>query len=132
MACRARAVRTRRVLGAAGSGGHRYLASTDAPYRITLLLSQDSPLAERAQCHTVGLPAESVPSSSPLVRAIEALGTIEPSGPFERALARLLIAAYKRRLRAIVKVVPTWVSEEIPSASERIGDDRAVLGMSKN
>ena len=36
-----------------------------------------------------------------LVRAIEALGTIEPTGPFERALARLLIAAYKRRLRAI-------------------------------
>jgi hypothetical protein len=41
-----------------------------------------------------------------LVRAIEALGTIEPTGPFERALARLLMAAYKRRLRAIVKVVP--------------------------
>jgi hypothetical protein len=32
-----------------------------------------------------------------LVRAIEALGTIEPSGPFERPLARLLMAAYKRR-----------------------------------
>jgi hypothetical protein len=67
-----------------------------------------------------------------LVRAIEALGTIEPTGPFERALARLLMAAYKRRLRAIVKVVPTWVSEEILSASEHIGDDRAVLWMSEN
>jgi hypothetical protein len=54
-----------------------------------------------------------------LVRAIEALGTIQPTGPFERALARLLMAAYKRRLRAIVKVVPTWVSEEILSAGER-------------
>jgi hypothetical protein len=53
-----------------------------------------------------------------LVRAIEALGTIQPSGPFERALARLLMAAYKRRLRAIVKVVPTWVSEEMLSPSE--------------
>jgi hypothetical protein len=31
-----------------------------------------------------------------LVRAIEALGTIQPTGPFERALARLLMAAYKR------------------------------------
>jgi hypothetical protein len=31
-----------------------------------------------------------------LVRAIEALSTIQPSGPFERALARLLMAAYKR------------------------------------
>jgi hypothetical protein len=56
-----------------------------------------------------------------LVRAIEALGIIEPTGPFERALARLLIAAYKRRLRAIVRVVPTWVSEEIraPVSAER-------------
>jgi len=41
-----------------------------------------------------------------LVRAIEALGTIEPTGPFERALARLLMAAYRRGLRAIVKVAP--------------------------
>ena len=41
-----------------------------------------------------------------LVRAIEALGTIGPSGPFERALARLLMAAYKRRVWAFVKVVP--------------------------
>jgi hypothetical protein len=39
-----------------------------------------------------------------LVRAIEALGTIQPSGPFERALVRLLTAAYKRRLRGIVKL----------------------------
>jgi hypothetical protein len=42
-----------------------------------------------------------------LVRAIEAMDTIEPSGPLERALALLRMAAYKRRLRAIVKVVPT-------------------------
>jgi hypothetical protein len=34
-----------------------------------------------------------------LVRALEALGTVQPSGPFERALARPLMAAYKRRLR---------------------------------
>jgi hypothetical protein len=37
-----------------------------------------------------------------LVRAIEALGTIQPSGPFQRALARLLTAAYKQRLRITV------------------------------
>jgi len=67
-----------------------------------------------------------------LVRAIEALGTIEPTGPFERALAELLMAAYKRRLRVIVKVAPAWVSGEILSASERIGDKRAVLWMSEN
>jgi hypothetical protein len=42
-----------------------------------------------------------------LARAVEALGTIDPGGPFERALARLLMVAYKRRLRSIVKVVPT-------------------------
>jgi hypothetical protein len=41
-----------------------------------------------------------------LVRAIEPLGTIQPTGPFERALARPPMAAYKRRLREIVKVRP--------------------------
>ncbi len=41
-----------------------------------------------------------------LVRAIE------PSGPLERAL---------------VKVLPDWVTEEILSASQHIGDDRAVV-----
>jgi hypothetical protein len=42
------------------------------------------------------------------------------------------MAAYKRRLRAIVRVVPTWVSEEILSASEHIREDRAVLWLSEN
>jgi hypothetical protein len=67
-----------------------------------------------------------------LVRAIEALGIIEPSGWFERTLARLLLAGYKRRLRAIVGAVPAWVTEEILSASQHIGDDRAALWMSDN
>jgi hypothetical protein len=53
-----------------------------------------------------------------LVRAIEALSTIQPSGPFERAPARLLMAAYRRRLRAIVAAAPTWVGEEILSAGD--------------
>jgi hypothetical protein len=44
----------------------------------------------------------------------------------------LLLYAYKRRLRAVVKVVPTWVSEEILSASEHIREDRAALWMSKS
>jgi hypothetical protein len=47
-----------------------------------------------------------------LVRAIETVGTIGPTGPFERALASLLMAAYNRRLRAIVKIVPAWVSND--------------------
>lgn len=44
-----------------------------------------------------------------LVHAIEALGTIEPSGPFEGAIADLLQSAYKRRLRAIVVATSAWV-----------------------
>jgi hypothetical protein len=40
----------------------------------------------------------------------------EPTGPFGRVLARLLMAASKRRL----------------SVSERIGDNRAVLWISDN
>jgi len=62
-----------------------------------------------------------------VVRAIEALGTIEPTGPTERVLAGLLLAGYKRRLRAIIEAVPDWVTEEILSASERIGDRQAAL-----
>ena len=47
-----------------------------------------------------------------LVCAIEALGPIQPSGPFERALTRLLMATYKQRLRGIVAPVPAWVSDD--------------------
>jgi hypothetical protein len=54
-----------------------------------------------------------------LVRAIEALATIQPSGPFERAPARVLMAAYKQRLRGIVAAAPAWASEEMLSTSER-------------
>ena len=67
-----------------------------------------------------------------LVRAIEALGTIEPTGWFERLIAGLQLAAYKRRLRATVEVSPEWVVERILSASERIGDRRMALWMSDN
>ena len=42
-----------------------------------------------------------------LVRAIEALGTIELTGPLERLLAGLLLSAYERRyLRRGTKVSP--------------------------
>jgi len=67
-----------------------------------------------------------------LICAIEALGTIEPAGLLERALAGLLQAAYKRWLRAIVAELPAWVMEEILSASRGIGERRAVLWMSEN
>jgi len=42
------------------------------------------------------------------------------------------MAACKRCLREIVKVVPAWVSEEILSASEGIGDQRAALCISEH
>ena len=67
-----------------------------------------------------------------LVRAIEALGTSDPTGPFERAVAGLLSTAYRRRVRAIVSAAPSWVGEQILSASERVGDDRAAVWMSDN
>ena len=41
-----------------------------------------------------------------LVRAIEALETIEPTGPFGRAIAGLLMAAYKRCLRGLAEATP--------------------------
>jgi hypothetical protein len=52
-----------------------------------------------------------------LVRAIESLDTIQSSDPFERALADLFLAAYKRRLREIVQTAPPWVAEQVSSAS---------------
>ena len=94
------------------------------PILLSVLMSMRSDLPARTN-HLVS-------QGRALVRAIEALGTIEPSGPFERALARLLMAAYKRRLRAIVADVPSWVTEEILSVSENISDQRAVLWMSEN
>jgi hypothetical protein len=41
-----------------------------------------------------------------LVRAIEALETIEKSGPLERVMVWFLLQAYRHRQRAIV-----WLSE---------------------
>ena len=53
-----------------------------------------------------------------LARAIAAMETIEPSGWFERAVAGLLLSAYRRRLRGIVEVAPEWMAKEIQSASQ--------------
>ena len=48
-----------------------------------------------------------------LVRAIEALGTIEPTGPLERLLAGLLLSAYERRyLRRCTEVSPKDGTDE--------------------
>ena len=67
-----------------------------------------------------------------LVRAIEALGTIEPSGWFERWQAKMLQRAYKERLRAIVAGAPEWAAEEILSAREHIPENRPAVWFSKN
>jgi hypothetical protein len=67
-----------------------------------------------------------------LVCAIEALETIEPTGPFERVITWLQLQAYRRRLRAIVELAPAWVAEEILSASERVGGDRPTVWLSEN
>ena len=62
-----------------------------------------------------------------LVRAIEAMDIITPTGWFERWQTRLLQTAYKYRLRGLIKAAPAWVAEQILSASESIGEDRAVV-----
>ena len=67
-----------------------------------------------------------------LVRAIEALDTIEPTGPIEEVLVWILARVYKRRLRGIVGAVPAWVAEEILSASEGIGERRPVEWISRS
>ncbi len=56
-----------------------------------------------------------------LVRAIEALGTIEPSGPVERAVARVLMTASKQQLRGIVEAAPAWVSKEYQTPASASG-----------
>ncbi len=62
-----------------------------------------------------------------LVRAVESLSTIEPTGLIERVMIKILIAAYKHRLQAIIPLVPAWVGKKIPSASEHISDGRPML-----
>ena len=67
-----------------------------------------------------------------LVRAIEALETIEPTGPIERVQGWFLLRAYRRRLRAIIEASPDWMAEEILSVSEHIDKDRPAVWLSKN
>ena len=57
-----------------------------------------------------------------LVHAIEWLRVVEPSGWFERAIAGLLLAAYRRRLKMIIAAAPSWVGGRILSAGEGIGE----------
>ena len=61
------------------------------------------------------------------VRAIKALGTIEPSDDSERASARLLVKACKLRLREIIGTAPTWIGNRIFEALESFPGREAVL-----
>ena len=67
-----------------------------------------------------------------LVRAIAAMDTSVPTDHFERWQTRLLQVEYRHRLREFLRVVPTWAAEEILSASEHIGDDRAAVWFGRN
>ena len=67
-----------------------------------------------------------------LVRAIEALETIEPAGSLERVNRWLLLQVYKRRLRMLVVHAPSWLCEEILSASQEIRKDRPAVWLSEN
>ncbi len=62
-----------------------------------------------------------------LVRASAALEIIRPTGPVERVQVWFLLEAYHRPLRAVVRSAVGWLAEEMPSASERIGEDRLAL-----
>ena len=64
-----------------------------------------------------------------LVRAVEALDTIESDDPFERMVAELFRAAYERRLMEIVGAAPSWVAEEILGAFEHIDGHLATSWM---
>jgi len=67
-----------------------------------------------------------------LVKAIEGLSEADPGGPIERLMIQMLLDSYKQRLQALVTALPAWAVEKILSASERVGDDRAVLWMGNN
>ena len=62
-----------------------------------------------------------------LVRAVEAPETTEPSAWFEQTISRLLIAAYRRRLRAIIGAAPIWMGDRLLGASENLPDPYGLL-----
>jgi hypothetical protein len=53
-----------------------------------------------------------------LIRAVEALETIVPTGPVLRVQAWFLPEAYRRPLRGIIELAPERAAEEILTASD--------------
>jgi hypothetical protein len=64
-----------------------------------------------------------------LAQALKALDAIEPDNYLERHIAKLLAAAYERRLREIIETAPAWVAEEISRTDENVNEDRAQVGL---
>ena len=80
----------------------------------------------------IQLTESTIAQARELVRAIQALDTVECPDPFERAVAELFQAAYKRRLMEMVEVVPAWMADEIRSASQHIDDGPAPLWVTED
>jgi hypothetical protein len=80
----------------------------------------------------IQLTESTIAQARELVRAIQALDTVECPDPFERAVAELFQAAYKRRLMEMVEVVPAWMADEIRSASQHIDDGLAPLWVTED
>lgn len=80
----------------------------------------------------VQLTDSTIAQARELVRAIQALDSVECLDPFERAVAELFQAAYKRRLMEMVEAVPSWMADEIRSASQHIDDGPAPLWVTKS
>ncbi len=57
---------------------------------------------------TTDRPEGTSEQGKPLVSAIEALDTIEPTGPIESVITWLLLKAYRRRLWDMVTMAPAW------------------------
>jgi hypothetical protein len=58
---------------------------------------------------------------------MEALETIDHTGPIERTMAALLLQAYRYRLRAVVVATPGWLAEEVLNAGQVVGRDREAV-----
>jgi hypothetical protein len=80
----------------------------------------------------IQLTDSTVAQARELVRAIQALDTIDCPDPFEQAVAELFQAAYKRRLMEMVEAVPSWMADEIRSASQHIDDGLTSLWVTES
>jgi hypothetical protein len=81
---------------------------------------------------SIQLTDSTIAQARELVRAIKALDAIECPDPFERAVAELFQAAYKRRLMEMVEAVPSWMADEILNAAQHVDDGPAPLWVTES